>query len=270
MNKISITDTNDPRVSSYVSLNENQLKQINAPGQGVFVCESEKVIRRALAAGYVAESYYIEESKAEIIEELTGGNDDIPVYASTGNVMLKITGFGLTGGILSIMRRRPLPSADSLLSKASKVVLLDDIENPTNVGAIFRSAAAMGADAVLLSEGCSDPLYRRAARVSMGTVFQVPFTFVTPENIKNAKNSGFSITGLALDDNAVSIDDPVLKTGEKHIIVLGNENSGISKATLAMCDHTAMIPMAGDVDSLNVAAASAVGFWEIWKTKKRP
>lgn len=262
MNVKRVTSLDADELSVYLGLNEKQLKRFYEPQIGLFICESEKVIRRALKAGYIAESYFVEEEKLDAVKSFCDENDTI--YCTPYSVMKEITGYSLTGGILAAMRRKQLPELDSILKTNHKVVLLDDVENPTNVGAIFRSAAALGADAVLLTEGCSDPLYRRAARVSMGTVFQVEWTFIKKEQVKELQNAGFTLMALSLSDDAEELNR-LSDVGEKRVVILGNEDHGISKEILDICDKNIIIPMKQEVDSLNVAAASAVAFWEIFK-----
>ena len=255
-------DPGAAELSVYTGLNEKQLKRFYEPYEGLFICESGKVIRRALQAGYEAESFFAEEDKLGEVEELAGRCT--PVYAAPHSVMKNITGYELTGGILAAMKRKPLKDPETILGSCRRLVILDDIENPTNVGAIFRSAAALGADAVLLTKGCADPLYRRAARVSMGSVFQADWTYIAPGFLKNIKDAGFTIFALALSDDAATLDG-IGNTGGKKAVVLGNEDHGISKDIIELCDMSVIIPMKHDIDSLNVAAASAVAFWELFK-----
>ena len=195
---------------------------------------------------------------------------DIPVYTSSLEILTKLTGFQLTRGVLCAMRRPQLPSVEDAVKNARRIVILENVMNPTNVGAIFRSAAALGMDAVLLTPGCSNPLYRRAARVSMGTVFQIPWTFIGSDmadwpgpGMKKLEELGFKTAAMALRDDSVSIDDPKLMAEDKLAIILGSEGDGLTNTTIADCDYTVRIPMYHDVDSLNVAAASAVAFWQL-------
>lgn len=262
MNIKRVISLDSEELSVYLGLNEKQLKRFYEPKIGLFICESEKVIRRALKAGYVAESYFVEEEKLDAVKNFC--DEDDTIYCASYSVMKEITGYSLTGGILAAMRRKPLPELNDVLESNRKVVLLDDVENPTNVGAIFRSAAALGADAVLLTEGCADPLYRRTARVSMGTVFQVDWTFIKKEQVKEIQKAGFSLMALSLSDDAEELNR-LSDVGEKRVVILGNEDHGISKEILDICDKNVIIPMKQEVDSLNVAAASAVAFWEIFK-----
>jgi tRNA G18 (ribose-2'-O)-methylase SpoU len=236
------------------------------PSKAMFIAESPKVIHRALDGGYAPVSMLMERkdidgSAAEIIARCP----EIPVYTADEELLCNLTGYHLTRGVLCAMRRPPLPALEAVLQDARRVVVLDNVQNPTNVGAIFRSAAALGMDAVLLTPGCSDPLYRRSARVSMGTVFQIPWTFF-PEGrpwYKQLKELGFQSAALALKDDTLSIDDPRLVAEEKLALVLGSEGDGLTDAAIAGCDYTVKIPMYHGVDSLNVAAASAVAFWEL-------
>lgn len=269
-NVINISDLNDPALAVYTKQNEVQLKRFYEPAEGLFVCESPKVIRRALAVGFQPESMLadpalLNDAHADIFEHC----ENIPVYTAPQQVMIRLTGYHLTGGMLCAMRRKPLVSAASLCQRAGRIAVLESIENPTNIGAIFRSAAALGMDAILLSPGCSDPLYRRSARVSVGTVFQILWTFLEPSLENTAAvlhRLGFQVASLALSKRSVSVDDPALKKPEKLAILLGNEEKGLRPETLAESDYIVRIPMSGSVDSLNVAAASAVAFWELRKT----
>ena len=263
-----ITDLSVPELDVYARLSEGQLLHYYEPDPGLFIAESPKVIGRALDAGYEPVSLLMEpehvEGEAREVVSRCGG---IPVYTAEARIL---TGFQLTRGVLCAMRRRRLPDAASLCAGARRVAVLENVMNPTNVGAIFRSAAALGMDAVLLTPGCSDPLYRRAARVSMGTVFQVPWTFfdqkeaLWPEKGMGAlRELGFKTAAMALKRDSVSIDDPALLAEERLAVVLGTEGDGLAAETIADCDYTVMIPMAHGVDSLNVAAASAVAFWAL-------
>ena len=264
LNLIEITDFNAPELDVYARLTEAQLLNRHCLKEGLFIAESPKVIGRALDAGYEPVSFLVEhrhlrgESK-EVMERC----GDIPVYTAEFDLLTQLTGYQLTRGMLCAMRRRELPTVAEICQKAKRVTVLEDVMNPTNLGAIFRSAAALGMDAVLLTPACSNPLYRRSARVSMGTVFQVPWTYL-PENwLEQLQAMGFKTAAMALEDDSVSVDDPVLKAEEKLAIVLGTEGDGLAASTIAGCDYTVKIPMAHGVDSLNVAAASAVAFWEL-------
>ena len=266
-NIIEITDFSAPELDVYARLTEAQLLNRFAPAKGLFIAESPKVIHRALDGGckpvsLLMERKDIDGSAAEIIARCP----DIPVFTADEELLCKLTGYHLTRGVLCAMRRPALPTVEALCAGANRVVVLENVQNPTNVGAIFRSAAALGMDAVLLTPGCSDPLYRRSARVSMGTVFQIPWTFTPtwPEvGLPQLKELGFSTAALALRQDSVSIDDPRLLREEKLAVILGSEGDGLVNSTIAACDYTVMIPMYHGVDSLNVAAASAVAFWEL-------
>ena len=253
-----IKDINDPVLTVYKDLKESQLKHYYEPEAGLFICESPRLIKRALDAGYLPESFLADpEALSEDDLNLLNG---APVYTAPVEILTKITGYHLTEGMLCAMRRKPLPAPEQVLT-GRRVVVLEDIENPTNVGAIFRSAAALGMDAVLLTEGCADPLYRRAARVSMGGVFQIPWTYIPSLDILKAL--GYKMASMALSDYTVSIDDPLLMAEEHLAILLGNENNGLLPETIAASDYIIKIPMANDVDSLNVAAAAAIAFWQL-------
>ena len=256
-----VTNLDADEVSVYVGLNERQLKRYNEPESGIFICESIKVIRRAIDAGYKPQSFFVEESHLEELREFN--TDNVPIYTASENVMKNITGYSLTGGVLSAMHRKCPLTPTKLIETCNKIVVLDDVENPTNVGAIFRSAAALNAEAVLLTEGCADPLYRRAARVSMGTVFQLKWTYINRSDLPLLKESGFTLMALSLADDAKRLGDLNLNTN-KRAVVLGNEDHGISQEVLNTCDMNVIIPMSNGVDSLNVASASAVAFWEIF------
>lgn len=273
MEIIRITDLHDCRLEMYTKLNEVQLKRYYEPDGGVFVAETELVVSRALAAGCRPVSFLVEEKSFDggipvsLIQEASGCSDafDIPVYVAPLDVINGLTGYNLTRGVLCAMLRPGLPSPRELLRSAHRVCLLEDVMNPTNVGAIFRSAAALGVDAVLLTPACSDPLYRRAARVSMGTVFSVPFTFFDRHDDYMAllKEAAFTTVSMALKERAVPLSSPELKGHERLAVIFGTESTGIKDGTIAASDYTAVIPMQNGVDSLNVAAASAVTFWEL-------
>ena len=266
-NIIEITDFSAPELDVYARLTEAQLLNRFEPAKGLFIAESPKVIHRALDAGYQPVSLLMERkdidgSAAEILARCP----EIPVFTADEELLCRLTGYHLTRGVLCAMRRPPLPDMEALCAGAKRIAVLENVQNPTNVGAIFRSAAALGMDAVLLSPGCSDPLYRRSARVSMGTVFQIPWTFTPawPEvGLDKLKEMGFATAALALREDSVSIDDPNLLAQEKLAVILGSEGDGLVNHTIAACDYTVMIPMYHGVDSLNVAAASAVAFWEL-------
>lgn len=305
INIIEIKDLDAPELQIYYNLNEAQLFHYFEPKPGIFIAESPKVIERALDAGCVPMSFLIEKkhvktqakeilARCEKLQsqdikqtdkmEAENGNSsmaaehdipvctaehEIPVYMAEIEVLAKITGYQLTRGMLCAMYRPALPSVEQLCKNARRVAILENVVNPTNVGAIFRSAAALGMDAVLLTSACADPLYRRASRVSMGTVFQIPWTYFD----KNASWSdsvmdvlhklGYKTAAMALRDDSVSIDDEKMMAEEKLAIVLGTEGDGLADHTIADCDYTVKIPMTHGVDSLNVAAASAVAFWQL-------
>ena len=268
-NIIEITDFEAPELDVYARLTENQLINRHEPEKGLFIAESPKVVERALDAGYEPVSLLLERKHIEgEARDVIARCGDIPVYTADFHVLTQLTGFQLTRGVLCAMCRRPLPSVESVCANARRIVILENVVNPTNVGAIFRSAAALGMDAVLLTPGCSNPLYRRSARVSMGTVFQIPWTFTEawPEaGMAQLRYLGFKTAAMALSDNSVSIDDPQLMAEEKLAILMGSEGDGLTDATIADCDYTVKIPMYHGVDSLNVAAASAVAFWQLRK-----
>ena len=264
MNLIEITDFTAPELDVYARLTEAQLLNRFEPKKGMFIAESPKVIQRALDAGCEPVSILVERSRIvgeslEVIERC----GDIPVYTAGLDVLTQLTGYQLTRGLLCAMRRPKLPTAAEVLSQARRVAVLEDVQNPTNVGAIFRSAAALGMDAVLLTPACSNPLYRRSCRVSMGTVFQVPWTYMDENWIDTLREQGFKTAAMALRDDSYSIDDPQLRQVERLAVVLGTEGDGLADGTITNCDYTVKIPMYHGVDSLNVAAASAVAFWEL-------
>lgn len=269
-NIIEITDFAAPELDIYARLTEGQLLNRHEPDKGVFIAESPKVIERALDAGCVPISMLMEkkhvESQAREIIQRCG---EIPVYAAEFDVLTQLTGFHLTRGMLCAMYRPPLPGPEEICEGARRIAVLENVMNPTNVGAIFRSAAALNMDGVLLTSACSNPLYRRAVRVSMGTVFQIPWTFLDSrlswpqEGVGFLRELGFETAAMALNDDSVSIDDSGLMSEEKLAIILGTEGDGLAAGTIAGCDYTVRIPMSHGVDSLNVAAASAVAFWQL-------
>ncbi len=263
---IEITDFHAPELDVYARLTEAQLLNRFEPKKGMFIAESPKVIQRALAAGCRPASLLVERSHCnqEAMEAIAACGD-VPVYTAELPVLTQLTGFQLTRGMLCAMYRKPLPPLDDCLANANRVAVLEDVMNPTNMGAIFRSAAALGMDAVLLTPACTDPLYRRSARVSMGTVFQVPWTYLDSDWQAALRQRGFKTAAMALTDDSIHIDDPILTREEKLAIVLGTEGDGLAQSTIANCDYTVKIPMSHGVDSLNVAAASAVAFWELRK-----
>ena len=260
---IKVTEFNDPRLDVYARLTEAQLAQVPGPGQGLFIAESPKVIGRALDAGCKPVSILIEESNFnEETEAIIARCGDIPVYTGENKVLAQLTGYKLTRGLLCAMERPALACPEQIISSMRRIAVLEYVVNPTNLGAIFRSAAALGMDAILLTPGCSDPLYRRAARVSMGTVFQVPWAF-WDKPVGYLRELGFKTAAMALKDDTISIDDVRLQNEPKMAILLGTEGEGLTDATIAQCDYAVKIPMYHGVDSLNVAAASAVAFWEL-------
>lgn len=261
---IEITDFNSPELDIYARLTEAQLMNRFDPKNAMFIAESPKVIARALDAGYEPVSILVEQSRmtGESLEVITRCCD-IPVYTAPMDVLTQLTGYRLTRGLLCAMRRKALPSAEAVLAGTRRVAVLEEVMNPTNIGAIFRSAAALGMDAVLLTPGCSDPLYRRSARVSMGTVFQVPWTFLPDNWLQLLSQYGFKTAAMALSDDSISVDDPCLETVDKLAVVMGTEGDGLADSTVSNCDFTVKIPMYHGVDSLNVAAASAVAFWQL-------
>lgn len=270
-NIIEISDFYAPELDPYARLTENQLLNRHEPEKGLFIAESPKVIERALDAGYVPVSLLLEKKHVQgEAREIIARCGDVPIFAAEYEVLSQLTGFPMTRGALCAMRRPPLPSVETVCTNARSIAVLENVMNPTNVGAIFRSAAALHMDAVLLTPGCSNPLYRRASRVSMGTVFQIPWTYLGSEysehphsDISRLKNLGFKTAALALTDDSVSIDDPELMAEEKLALILGTEGDGLASATITDCDYTVKIPMSHGVDSLNVAAASAVAFWQL-------
>ena len=270
-NIIEVTDLNIEELLPYRTTAEIQLLRYYEPEPGIFIAESPKVIRRALADGYeplsmLVEKKYIDRQASDIIDSLS----DIPVYTAETELLTQITGFKLTQGALCVMRRKPLKSADEILEKSHRIAVLEDIMNQTNIGAIIRSAAALGIDAVLLTPACSDPLYRRSVRVSMGTVFQVPWTYLpgAVTDMELLRRLGFRTAAMALVDDSVDIDDEKLNSEERLALILGAEGDGLSPETVSASDHKVCIPMSNEVDSLNVAAASAVAFWQICRGKR--
>ena len=270
-NIIEITDFEAPELDIYARLSENQLLNRHEPEKGLFIAESPKVVERALDAGYVPVSLLLEKKHIDgQAKDVIARCGDVPVYTAEFDVLTKLTGFQLTRGMLCAMRRAPLKSVEEVCADTRRIAILENVVNPTNIGAIFRSAAALNIDAVLLTPACSNPLYRRAIRVSMGTVFQIPWTYLGSEasespdvDIKRLKALGFKTAAMALSDEAVNIDDPHLMSEEKLAIILGTEGDGLASHTIADCDYTVCIPMSHGVDSLNVAAASAVAFWQL-------
>ena len=282
LNIIEINDFYCSKLDIYTRYTEAQLLNKDHPEDGMFIAESPKVIGRALDAGYEPVSVLVEKKQIKDNEETKEllqkyENTEVPVFTAEFDVLSKLTGFKLTRGMLCAMRRKKPVRFQDVCAGKQKIAILENIMNPTNVGAIFRSAAALNMEAVLLTPGCSDPLYRRASRVSMGTVFQVPWTFIQDDNemrcerenlwpeqaIMELRDLGYKTVALALTDDSVSIDDPVLVQEEKLAVILGTEGEGLMDKTIELCDYTAKIPMSHGVDSLNVAAASAVAFWQL-------
>ena len=264
INYTEITDFSAPELDVYARLTEAQLLNRFEPAKGMFIAESPKVIMRALDAGCRPVSLLVERGHVnQEAEEAITRCGDVPVFTAPLSVLTQLTGFQLTRGMLCAMLRPRFPSLDEVLDKAKRIAVLENVQNPTNVGAIFRSAAALGMDAVLLTPGCTDPLYRRSCRVSMGTVFQVPWVHVEADWQEQLGRRGVRTAAMALKDDSYSIDAPELRAVEKLAVVLGAEGDGLTADTIAQCDYTVKIPMYHGVDSLNVAAASAVAFWEL-------
>ena len=292
MKLIKINDINIPEVQIYNERSETHLKRMFEPKAGLFIAETPNVIMRAIDAGFKPYSILAEEKylNSDVLEKASraSGTDDFPVYTADSEVLSKIAGYKLTRGILCALHRKENgcsdkadPANDPVTDligklplnnkKTSRIAILEDVMNPTNLGAIFRSAAALDIDAVILTNGCTDPLYRRASRVSMGCVFQIPWTVLgkaypdTATLLRSLKEKGYVTVAMALKNDSVSISDKKLKNADKLAIILGTEGEGLKDSTIASCDHTAKIPMSHGVDSLNVAAASAVIFWEMTK-----
>ena len=308
-NVIEIAGLTMPELMIYDSRSEVRLRRYFEPEPGFFIAESRKVIRRALDAGYEPLSLLFDRrlllAEEKETEEILNRCAAVPVYTAGEDVLAQLTGFPLTQGVLCAMRRRPLPEDAEVCAGASRIAVLENITNQTNIGAVFRSAAALGFDAVLLTEGCCDPLYRRAIRVSMGTVFQIPWTYLDDTSgvscsresggaasvscsresggaagvscsqesdrasyVSRLREMGFATVAMALKENAVRLDDPRLAAEEKLAVLLGNENAGLRASTIAACDYTVRIPMAHGVDSLNAAAAGAVVFWQLGRSRQ--
>ncbi len=270
-NIIEITDLSMPELAPFTRLTEAQLRSKQSPENALFIAESLKVIESALRAGceptaFLMERKHIGRSAAELLARCS----DVPVYTGKRELLGRLTGFELTRGVLCAMRRPKLPTVEEICADARRIAILENLADPTNVGAAFRSAAALGMDAVLVTPSCCDPLHRRSARVSMGTVFQIPWTVVGSQasdwpspGVEQLHALGFKLAALALRDDSVSIDDARLAAEEKLAVVLGAEGDGLATETIARCDYTVRIPMSHGVDSLNVAAASAVAFWQL-------
>lgn len=280
---IEITSLDAPELAVYTRLTEAQLRNRLEPEKGIFIAESPKVIKLALDCGYqpislLTERKHINGQARDIIQRLGDDihGDAIPVYTADDGILEALTGYALYRGVLCAMRRPILKTAEEVARGASRIAVLENIADATNVGAIIRSAAALNMDAVLVTPSCCDPLCRRAVRVSMGTVFQIPWTYIGADReewessgAELLRRMGFKTAAMALDDNSVGIDDPQLAAEERLAIILGSEGDGLAKKTIADCDYTVKIPMAHGVDSLNVAAASAVAFWELRDTRFR-
>ena len=267
---IKIDSIDYSRVDIFTKYNEAQLYHYFEPKPGVFIAETPEVIKRALDRGAEPIAFLVEEKayESEVVTELLSHvDDDVDIFVAELNVINKITGFNLTRGVLAACHRPSLPDVDSLLQSSKRIAILEDVMNPTNVGAIFRSAAALGVDGIILTHDSADPFYRRAARVAMGTVFQVPWTYFDKgsDYVRVLHKNGFAVVSMALKDNAISLADPVLKKQEKLAVIFGTESTGIKQETIDASDFVTIIPMHHGVDSLNVAAASAVTFWELCK-----
>ena len=266
---IEITDFSDPRLDIYARLTENQLRSGHGLKDSLFIAESPNVIHRALDAGYEPVSLLMERKHIEgQAREVAARCGDIPLFTAELPVLKELTGFPLTRGVLCAMKRKPPAGMEEVCRNARRIAVLEDVMNPTNLGAIFRSAAALGMDAVLLTPAGTDPLYRRCVRVSMGAVFQVPWAYISYDmadwpgpGLARLRDMGFRTAAMALRDDSLAVDDPALLTAERLAVVLGTEGDGLSDDTIARCEHTVRIPRAHGVDSLNVAAAAAVAFW---------
>lgn len=275
-----VTDFAASELKIFMETTENQLLSREDPDKGMFIAESPKVLERALDAGYEPLCMLVEEKQiTEEAARLITRCPDTPVYAAEHELMQKLTGYPMTRGVLCAMMRRKLPGLEEICSNARRIAVLERVVNPTNLGAIFRSAAALGMDAVLLTSDCCDPLYRRAIRVSMGTVFQIPWTYFggkydkseadswPSQGLQTLREMGFLTAAMALRDDTIPIDAPVLKEAKRLAVILGTEGDGLSSRTIHSCDYTVKIPMYHGVDSLNVAAASALAFWELGKRR---
>lgn len=270
MQIIEVTNLDHPELTIYTEHSEKQLATIYEPKEGLFIAESPKVIERALDAGYEPVSFLAEKGQLKEAENIFDRIEDVPVYIAPDEQLAELTGYHLTRGLWCAMRRKTLPTLEEVCRDARRIVILEEVVNPTNVGALFRCAAALGMDAVILTGGCSDPLYRRASRVSMGTVFQIPWTMLPKkegvwpiQTVSILRELGFKTAAMALKEDSVGIDNRQLNAEDKLAIILGTEGDGLARDTIADCDYTVMIPMAHGVDSLNVAAAGAVAFWQL-------
>lgn len=270
MQIIEVTNLDHPELTIYTEHSEKQLATIYEPKEGLFIAESPKVIERALDAGYEPVSFLAEKRQLKEAKNIFDRIEDVPVYIAPDEQLAELTGYHLTRGLWCAMRRKTLPTLEEVCRDARRIVILEEVVNPTNVGALFRCAAALGMDAVILTGGCSDPLYRRASRVSMGTVFQIPWTMLPKkegvwpiQTVSILRELGFKTAAMALKEDSVGIDNRQLNAEDKLAIILGTEGDGLARDTIADCDYTVMIPMAHGVDSLNVAAAGAVAFWQL-------
>lgn len=262
---IELESSSDPRVADYVALSDAALRQRTDPGRGLYIAESSKVLRRALAAGHVPRSFFLAEKWLDGLADVLDAHPDVPAFVGAPGVLEEITGFHLHRGALAAMNRPAPVSLAHVIAEARRVVVLEDIVDHTNLGAIFRSAAALGVDAVLVSPRCADPLYRRSIRVSMGGVFQVPWARLDDwgHGLDALRRAGFTLAAMELTDSARPIDEVAAEGIERMALVLGTEGAGVSEPTLSAVDLAVMIPMRAGVDSLNVAAASAVAMWEL-------
>ena len=267
---IEVNDLSAEPLRVYTALNEAQLLHYSEPREGLFIAETRKVVRRALDCGYVPQSMLVERTFVERYEPILDFCVDIPVYFCETEILRNITGYNLNEGFLCAMRRKKLPAPAEICRNAKRIAVMESVVNPANIGAIFRSAAAMGIEAVLLTPGCCDPLYRRAIRVSMGNVFLVPWTYIADSErdwrergVELLHELGFRTAAMALCENTLDIRDPRLRAEERLAVLLGTEGEGLCSETIQSTDYTVKIPMTAGVDSLNVAAASAVAFWEL-------
>ncbi|MGG5172567.1 TrmH family RNA methyltransferase [Pseudarthrobacter sp. J1738] len=260
-----LDSADDPRVRDYTQLTDVHLRKIREPREGLYIAESSRVLRRAIAAGHTPRSFFLAEKWKEDLTDLFEQFPDVPAYMGSPGLLEEITGFHLHRGAMAAMERPEALSLDDVLANASRIAILEDIVDHTNVGAIFRSAAALDVDAVLVSPRCGDPLYRRSIRVSMGTVFQVPWLRLLDweADLAAIRRRGFTIAAMELADDAIDLDDLAARRPERLALVLGTEGAGVSAETLSIADLAVKIPMRNGVDSLNVAAASAVAFWEL-------
>ena len=257
-----VTDPDDDRLGDYRALTDLELRTTWEQPFGLFIAEGELVLRRALRAGYRPRSYLVDAKRVEQLDDLAG---DTPVYAATPHVLERITGFRVHRGVLASFHRLPLLNADDVVAAARRVAILEDVNNHTNIGAVFRGAAALGVDAVLLSPTCADPLYRRSVRVSMGEVFAVPYARLEPwpDGLARVREAGFTVLALTPAEDAVPLQRLTAAQRERTALLLGAEGPGLSRHALAASDVPVKIPMRRGVDSLNVAAAAAVAFWEL-------